>query len=897
MKFTFSATSLGLLLLTISCRPAEDKPWPWTPEVESFVEIYMEHGGQREIDWVAGDTTLPPERSLELFETIEGVEVDLVGSEPVIKQPIDLHFDEKGRLWVVQYLQYPFPAGSTITFYDQYLRAEYDRLPSPPPGHVRGADKITLLEDTNGDGRFDTHRDVITGLNMATSILYAYGGLWVMNPPYLLFYPEKGDGLPENRPEVRLEGFGLEDTHAVANALTLGPDGWIYGVQGSTSTGDVRGQSFLGQAVWRYHPESDRFELFSEGGGNPWTLDFDSRGRSFTGTNAGGTRGLHHVQGGRYVKNWPKHGPLTTPYSFGYFPHMDHEGYAARFSMTFVVYEEGRLPGYEGSLISGMALTNRVQASRFEPDGSTFRTIDTDALVTTSDRGFRPVDMKTGPDGAIYIADWCDIRMNHVHPVDTWDRSCGRIWRVRSDSYEPAAPFDLSLLDSDELLKLLEDDRKWYRSQARRLLGERGDRNLLPELYRRVGSQRGRAALESLWTLHRIEALDQRQAAEWLDHPDPDLRSWTIRLAGDSEELDTLFFERLLRLAGIEEEVTVRSQIASTSRRLPPEQALPIISRLAGFGEDLHDPHQPLLLWWALEEMAGRNMDAVLDFIEEHPSLWQKPLFVAELAWRLAKRLAWQRGENPFYSRIDPFENWIEYAYYPRLRMPDGKGDYTEWETDRSDAVEGTNLDRLSRLLELAPESISHASLMEGVLLGLSQGPPVGELPSSLSETIRRLYRSDKGSLTLLEAARLMGHPDVSRWASHRLSLAEEEGEFSHLREILSKERGAEVYRNHCASCHQTDGSGMAGMAAPLRDSPFLTGDREVLISILLHGVTGEMMMPAMGTLSDRELADVVNYLNDRWGSGDENVDPSEIGRVRNEQAGRNRPWNREELE
>ena len=359
--------------------------------------------------------------------------MELVASEPVIRQPIDLHFDDRGRLWVVQYLQYPFPAGLAVASYDQYLRARYTGVPAAPPNHVRGADKITVLEDTDGDGVFDSHKDVITGLNITTSVLTGRGGVWVMNPPYLLFYRDRtGDGLPDGDPEVRLQGFGLEDTHSLANSLTWGPDGWLYGVHGSTSTANVRGITFLGQAVWRYHPERDTFELFAEGGGNPWTLSFDSKGRAFSGDNGGNSRGFHWVQGGRYEKNWPKHGPFTRPHSYGHISNMDHEGYAARFAMTSVVYEDGKLPGYEGQLISGMALTSRMQATRLVADGSTFRTVDTDAIVTTADRSFRPVDTVVGPDGAIYIADWCDIRMDHTDPRDTWDKSCGRIWRLRA---------------------------------------------------------------------------------------------------------------------------------------------------------------------------------------------------------------------------------------------------------------------------------------------------------------------------------------------------------------------------------------------------------------------------------------------------------------------------------
>ncbi len=116
---------------------------------------------------------------------------------------------------------------------------------------------------------------------------------------------------------------------------------------------------------------------------------------------------------------------------------MDHEGYAARFAMTYVIYEDGKLPGYERQLISGMALTSRMQATRLVAQGSTFRTVDTDAIVTTADRSFRPVDTAVGPDGAIYIADWCDIRMDHTDPRDTWDKSCGRIWRLRATDHQP----------------------------------------------------------------------------------------------------------------------------------------------------------------------------------------------------------------------------------------------------------------------------------------------------------------------------------------------------------------------------------------------------------------------------------------------------------------------------
>src|SRR4030095_9055732 len=150
--------------------------------------------------------------------------------------------------------------------------------------------------------------------------------------------------------------------------------------------------------------------------------------------------------------------------------------------MTHVVYEDGKLPRYEGQLISGMALTSRIQASRLVADGSTFRTVDTDIIATTSDRSFRPVDTAVGPDGAVYFADGCDIRMDHTDPRDTWDKSCGRIWRLRGKDYRPVAPFNLAQRSSQNLIALLGDPRKWYREHARRLLAERRDQSLVPRL-------------------------------------------------------------------------------------------------------------------------------------------------------------------------------------------------------------------------------------------------------------------------------------------------------------------------------------------------------------------------------------------------------------------------------
>src|SRR5881392_432232 len=101
-----------------------------------------------------------------------GFTVTLVAGEPTVRQPVAIDFDERGRLWVMQYLQYPNPAGLTRVKVDRYSRTVYDRVPEPPPRGPRGADRITILEDTDGDGRVDHSKDFVTGLNLTTGIAF-----------------------------------------------------------------------------------------------------------------------------------------------------------------------------------------------------------------------------------------------------------------------------------------------------------------------------------------------------------------------------------------------------------------------------------------------------------------------------------------------------------------------------------------------------------------------------------------------------------------------------------------------------------------------------------------------------------------------------------------------------
>ncbi len=592
------------------------------------------------------DSTQPtePGKTLSHFRYPDDLSLDLVLSEPEIVQPVELSFDHRGRLWVVQYHQYPYPKDLKVVSVDNFLRVKFDKVPAAPPQGIRGADKITIFEDTNGDGTYDKSTDAIKGLNIATSVVTGRGKIWVLNPPYLLSYNDSdADGLPKGEPEVHLSGFGLEDTHAVANSLRWGPDGWLYGAQGSTTTANIssavsKNIAFSGQVIWRYNTDTKVFEVFAEGGGNTFNIEFDSKGRLYSGNNAS-DRGPYYKQGGYYPRSLGKHGPYTNPYTFGNLDNMELEGAKVRFTHSLIRYEGGRLPAaYEGKMIAVNPLLNNVQLSRFEPKGSTFRNIDERKFIETDDHWFRPVNIKAGPDGAVYIADWYDSRLSHVDPRDTWHKNSGRVYRLRAKGVPAATPkFDLSKYSNDELIKLLGDKNKWFRQQALLQFANRGDKSIVSKLVALLKSGNNDLALEALWAINLSAGLNDEIAGIALNHPDQYVREWTVRILGDKKKISPALSGQLIMLAAKEASLTVKSQLASTAKRLPGQVAIPIIKNLLKNQDDVNDPDIPLLIWWAMEAKAESDRDALISIFEDR-AIWQKKLVQDVVLKRLMQR-------------------------------------------------------------------------------------------------------------------------------------------------------------------------------------------------------------------------------------------------------------------
>ena len=582
----------------------------------------------------------PPGRAAGQMTVPDGFTVRLVASEPLVRQPVAIDFDARGRLWVLEYLQYPNPAGLKRVNVDRYSRTVYDRVPEPPPKGPKGADRLTILQPDHAHPGTLKARDFVSGLNLASGFAFGHGGVFVLQTPYLLFYPDGDhDDVPDREPDVLLSGFGMEDAHSVANSLTWGPDGWLYGCQGSTVTAKIRGIEFQ-QGVWRYHPLTHQFELFCEGGGNSWGLDFDRHGNLLYSTNLGGFTMLHGVQGGFYWKSFGKHGALHNPHTYGYFDHVPHEQFVGgHVTVGGIIYRGDNFPArFRDTYIAADLLGHAVRWHHVKPQGSSFRSRNGGELLLANDTWFAPSDVCLGPDGCVYVADWHDARMAHPDPDAEWDRSNGRIYRIAHGDPPAVSELDLTRKSSMELLKFLGHPNDWRARTARRVLADRRDPEVILPLRTRVREEPNpETALQALWALQVSGGFNEDYGRELLGHCDEHVRRWAVRLLGDEQRLTPATAEALSHLAASEPSAIVRSQLACTARRIPASQSLPIVRSILLRDVDRDDPHIPLLLWWAVEHHAisARN-EVAANF--SSPDVWQSVLCRHDLLPRLVRR-------------------------------------------------------------------------------------------------------------------------------------------------------------------------------------------------------------------------------------------------------------------
>ncbi len=581
----------------------------------------------------------------------DGFTARLVAHEPMIRQPVSMSFDERGRMWVLQYLQYPNPAGLKALKQDRYLRTIWDKIPEPPPRGPKGLDRLTICYDPDDKGVFRKSKDFITGLNLASGFCIGGGGVYVLQSPYLLFYADKNhDDVPDGDPEVLLSGFGFDDTHSVANSLQWGPDGWLYGAAGSTSTCKIPNPAKPGevvefqQGIWRYNPKTKTFELFSEGGGNTFGLDFDKHGQVIAGTNWGGFAMLHQMQGAYHVKGFSKHGPLHNPHTYGYFEHVPYQGFkGGHVTCGGIVYQGDTFPTeFQDQYIAGNLLSSAIYWHKMTGNGSTFKASHGGDLMTTSDPWFRPIDLMLGPDGSVYVVDWYDKRAAHLDPIDNWDKTNGRIYKIEFAGTPAYPKFDLRKKSTAELVELLKHPNVWWRREARRMLVERDDA-ASKKLLEKVPPDSGTYFLEAFWTLAQLTPrLEPGEYRQLLNHPDEHVRSWAVRLIVDRGIKADL--GKLAELAKSDPSAIVRAQLVCSAKRLPAAASWPIILNTIARDDNAADPYIPLLTWWAVEHhMTTSEMAPPVRLLTD-PETVSRPMMVRHLTERIVQRLTHMTG-------------------------------------------------------------------------------------------------------------------------------------------------------------------------------------------------------------------------------------------------------------
>ncbi len=467
---------------------------------------------------------LDPQYALQQLHPADGYEVSLFASEQdfPIGNPVALTFDSRGRLWVATMPSYP------------------QRLPNEEPD-----DKIVILEDTDGDGRADSHTVFARGLHLPTGFELGDGGAYVAQQPNLMFIEDTdGDDIAD-RYEVILHGFGTEDSHHSISAFTWGPGGGLYFQEGTfhhsqveTPYGPVR---LVDAGVFRYKPQRFRLEVFvSYPFANPWGHVFDRWGQNFIADASGGA----NYFGAPITGNAPYPTKRRRMKVFTSIVRPTSGCEIVR-SRQFPDEAQGNF------LVNNTIGFQGIKQHRVIEEGSGFTSEEVEPLLYSTDINFRPVDLQFGPDGSLYVVDWFNPLIGHMQYSlrdERRDADHGRIWRIRHRDRPLLDPPEIEDAPTPALVRLLEsyEDRTRYR--VRRELRERprdevlaalrdwlddlhppADRAALddPEEIARVERRR----LEGLWLYQNLNVVEPVLLERMLRSPEPRARAAATRVA------------------------------------------------------------------------------------------------------------------------------------------------------------------------------------------------------------------------------------------------------------------------------------------------------------------------------------------------------------------------------
>ena len=572
----------------------------------------------------AADGPVPTRAAAGKMAVPLGFKVSLFAGEPDIAQPIAMTTDDRGRVWLVECNSYP-------------------EWSADKPGR----DRVVILEDTDHDGTFDKKTVFLANGKNLSGIELGFGGVWLCSLPNLLFVPvNPGEDKPAGEPKVILDGWSLKCKHNVVNGLIWGPDGWLWGCNGIIDTSYVGKpgtpadrRTPMNTGIWRVHPVTHVFEPVMWGGTNPFGLDFDDYGEAFF-TNCV-IEHIWHATPGAHVKrmygsdvNPAVYEPMASPAqhkhwaggdwttSRGNKPEHSDAGGGHSHSGCLVYLGDNFPPQYRNSVLMGNIHGNRLNRDTLTPSGSGYAAGRAPDFLFAHDPWFRPVCIKSGAAGEVYVADWSDT--GECHNYEIVDRRNGRLFQV---TYGTPTPFtgDVSKLTDAELVALQSHPNDWFCRHARRVLHERALAGTLTPAA--LNGLRARlfsaptvpAKLRALWALYAIGDLNQQgpylalfSHPMLLHHEDAAVRGWAVRLAAEACPVPAVV-ARLADLAATDSSPVVRRQLASAAPRLALADRRKLAPGLLSHAADNADTNLALLEWFAVE---GLHAADATDFLK-----------------------------------------------------------------------------------------------------------------------------------------------------------------------------------------------------------------------------------------------------------------------------------------
>jgi putative membrane-bound dehydrogenase-like protein len=445
--------------------------------------------------YIATSDPLSPQEEQRRFHLPPGFEIQLFASEPDIRKPMNMAFDEQGRLLVTQSVEYPFPA---------------------KPGNVP-RDTVKIFDASSGESKPGRAGTYVDGLNIPIGLAPVPGGVLVYSIPKIYrCLDTRHQGVTDTREPVYGD-FGSVDTHGMASSFTAWVDGWVYACHGFSNRSVVKGTD--GQAtelisgnVFRMRPDGSHLEAFAHGRVNPFGMCFDPLGNQFV-SDCHTLPAYMVLRGGWYPTFWSA--AQGREDGLGYAPSMMDHLHGSTAIAGIVCYSAPQFPEeYQGTLFIGNPVTGRIDHDRLDVHGSSYKAVELPDFLRCDDPWFRPVDLKLAPDGSLFVADFYNRIIGHyevplTHPGRDHDR--GRIWRIVYTGTKGAPTRkmpDLAKATTEDLVGLLGDENLAVRTMATNALAARSDEKAIPLLGRVFGEQGTEwQKAHALWVLERLHAL------------------------------------------------------------------------------------------------------------------------------------------------------------------------------------------------------------------------------------------------------------------------------------------------------------------------------------------------------------------------------------------------------